>query len=118
MDESQRRKICQLVAGIVVTDDELDPREEAFVERMLARFGLDPSERDAIFPLVDGEEAARDLAKMPEDVRGEAFSLLVQAAAADDKVVPEEREYLLAVGRALGLSEDDVDLRIVDALSG
>ena len=37
MDQTTRQKICQLVAGIVITDDVLDEKEEAFVDRMIAR---------------------------------------------------------------------------------
>src|SRR4029434_2601390 len=83
MDTSLRQRICQLIAGIVIPDEELDPREDAFVDRMLERFGLDKSERDVIFPLLDGEEAAATMRGLPREVQDEAFDLLVQAAVAD-----------------------------------
>ena len=40
MDESVRRKVCRLIAGIVVSDEDLSPHEDAFVDRMLERFGI------------------------------------------------------------------------------
>ena len=98
-----------MIAGIVITDEDLDPREEAFVERMLVKFGLDAQQRDVIFPLVDGEEAAETMRGLPREVQQEAFDLLVQAACADGKVVPEERDYLGAVAMAIGMADSEVD---------
>ena len=37
MDELTRLKICRLIAGLVVADEDFDEREEAFVNKMLAR---------------------------------------------------------------------------------
>ena len=118
MDANQARKVCQLVAGIVVTDEDLDPTEEAFVGRMLKKFGMDDSERDVIFPLVDGEEAAAAMRDLPADTQQEAFALLIEAAAADGKVVAEEREYLAKVAEAIGIESADVDKRLQAALEG
>ena len=117
MDDNTRRKVCQLIAGIVITDEDLDAKEEAFVERMLVKFGLDASEREVIYPLVDGEEAAQTMRTLPPAIQREAFELLIGAAVADGKVVAEEREYLGAVALALGISEADVDRGVSEALA-
>ncbi len=117
MDDNTRRKVCQLIAGIVITDEDLDPQEEAFVERMLIKFGLDASEREVIYPLVDGEEAAKTMRTLPPAIQREAFELLIGAAVADGKVVAEEREYLGAVALALGISEAEVERRLSEALA-
>ncbi len=117
MDQTTRQKICQLVAGIVITDDVLDPKEEAFVDRMIAKFGLSDTNRDVIFPLVDGKEAAEEMSKLSKDAQDEAFQLLIEAAAADGEIVPEEREYLRAVADALGIAHDEVERRLEAQLS-
>jgi uncharacterized tellurite resistance protein B-like protein len=117
MDDGTRRKVCQLIAGIVITDEDLDLREEAFVERMLTKFGLDASERDVIYPLVDGEEAAETMRGLPAEIQSQAFQLLLEAAVADGKIVPEEREYLGAVAMALGMAEADVERRLAEELA-
>jgi uncharacterized tellurite resistance protein B-like protein len=117
MDDEMRRKLCQLVAGIVITDEDLDPREEAFVERMLTSFGLDPDSREAIFPLVDAAEAAKAIVGLPSDVQQEALGLLIQAAAADGRVVSEELEYLRVVGNAMGVSAEEIERRVQESLS-
>lgn len=117
MDAATRRKVAQLVAGIVVTDDDLDPTEEAFVDRMLARFEIDDEERGAIFPILDEDEAADSFREMAPEVQQEALSMLIEAAAADGKVVDEERVYLDAVAKVAGLSPDDLQTRLDAALA-
>lgn len=116
MDQVTRQKICQLVAGIVITDDVLDEKEEAFVDRMIASFGLSDTNREVIFPLVDGAEAAREMRDLPKEAQDEAFRLLIEAASADGQIVPEEREYLAAVAEAIGMPEDEVERRLKSAL--
>lgn len=111
MDESQRRRVCQLIAGIVVSDDDLDDNEDVFINRMLEKFSIPLEEREVIFPIIDSTEAAAAIMTLPEDVREEAFELLIEAACVDGKVVDEEREYLEKVADTLGLS-DELDSRI------
>ena len=100
---SFRKTVCRLVAGLVVSDDNLSPEEEAFVDRMIQRFAI--SDRDAIFPIVNRSEARDAMRALPEAVRREALALLVEAAAVDGKIVDEERAYLHAVCEASGLDE-------------
>jgi DnaJ-domain-containing protein 1 len=84
---------------------------------MLAGFGLDADQRDVIFPLVDGEEAATEIAQMPREVQEEAFRLLLEAAAADGKIVAEEREYLQEVAKALSISDEELERRLAEQLA-
>jgi uncharacterized tellurite resistance protein B-like protein len=108
VDEIFKRKVCQLIAGIVVADDDLDPAESAFIDRMLERFGIPPEERDIIFPIVDTEEAVKKVGELPAEAQAETLELLVQAATADGKVVPAERDYLKAVVKAMNRDERDL----------
>lgn len=117
MDAEQRQKVCQLIAGIVITDEDLDPKEEAFIEKLLDKFGLEATERDVIFPLVDAEEAATTMKELSAEAQAEAFDLLIQAAAADGKVVEEEQAYLRKVGEVVGVGEEEIETRLVDALA-
>lgn len=116
MDAELRRTVCRLVAGLVVTDDDLSPEEDAFVDKLIAGFGV--SERDEIFPIVDRTEAAASVRGLPPKVQEEALALLVQAAVADGKVVDEERSYLHTVGEAMGVTAAAIDERIRTALGG
>jgi uncharacterized tellurite resistance protein B-like protein len=110
--------VCRLIAGIVISDDDLDEKEEAFIDRMVERFGLADEDRDALFPIVDADEAVSEIKAFPEEVRTETLRLLIDAAVADGKVVDEEKAYLVAVAGAMGVSESDLDIRVAKALGG
>ncbi len=117
MDDVLRRKVCRLIAGIVVSDEDLSPQEDAFVDRMLERFGIPKAEREVIFPIVDATEAADAMRELPEDFRLEAFGLLVDAAAADGSIAPEELGYLEAVSDVVGVSRDALSDKLSEALA-
>jgi len=118
MDKDQARRVCQLIAGIVIADDDLDPAEEAFIDRLIARFGLSEEDRDALFPIVDADEAAGAMKTLPAAVCTETLELLIQAAVADGKVVDVERDYLGAVAKALDVADEDLEKRIAAKLGG
>jgi uncharacterized tellurite resistance protein B-like protein len=109
VDKELRTKICRLIAGIVVADDNLEPAEEAFLDRMLAKFEIPASERDSIFPIVDRDEAAATIRQLPADVQKTVLSLLIEATAADGAVAPEERSYLDVVAAEMGVTGAEVD---------
>lgn len=117
MDDSQARQVCQLIAGIVVCDDDLDPSEDAFIDRVLTRFGIPTDDRGVILPILDSKLAAESMRALPTEIQEEALGLLIEAACADGKVTPEEREYLDAVGEALDLSAEALSERVATALS-
>lgn len=114
MDAELRTTVCRLVAGLVVSDDDFSPEEEAFIERMLRRFSID--DRAVIFPIIDRSEAAESVRALPAAVQQEALATLIEAAVADGKVVDEERGFLLAVGEAMGLDRATTEGRISAAL--
>jgi len=116
MDESQRRRVCQLVAGLVISDDVLEPQEEAFLDRVIEKFGLSDEGRDAIFPLVSHDDAAEAARALGPELGQEAWSLLVDAAKADNEVNKDELAYLKVVADALGMSEEDTKNEL-DALA-
>ena len=116
MDDELRRHVCRLIAGLVVADSDLSPEEDAFVDRMLTRFGIPLEERASIFPIIDDKEAAVEIKGLPADVQQEALSLLIEAAAVDGQVVDEERSYVHAVGSAMGVAKPALDERLAEAL--
>jgi uncharacterized tellurite resistance protein B-like protein len=111
-----RRNICRLIAGLVVADDDLEPSEEAFLDKLLAKFEIPASERDSIFPIVDRDEAAQTIRGLPKDAQTTALSLLIQATVADGVVKPEERDYLDAVAKELGVKGPDLEREIAAQL--
>lgn len=118
MDDSLRHQVCRLIAGLIVSDDDLDEKEDAFIDRLLTRFSIPLSQRETIFPIVDRSEASDAMKNLPPEAQQEAMTLLIEAAAADGKIAPEERAYLDTVAAVIGLSSDALDARIKAALPG
>jgi uncharacterized tellurite resistance protein B-like protein len=116
MDEEIRRKVCRLIAGIVVSDEDLSPQEDVFVDRMLQRFEIPLAEREVIFPIIDSSDAAAAMRELEPGLRAEAFGLLVEAAAVDGSIAPEELTYLEAVSDVVGVSRDELSDRLSAAL--
>ncbi|HKQ70600.1 MAG TPA: hypothetical protein VJT73_14735 [Polyangiaceae bacterium] len=112
MDKELRHKICRLIAGLVVSDDDLEPNEEAFLDKMLAKFEIPADERDTIFPIVDRSEAAETIRSLPRDAQATALELLIEATVADGLVASEEKAYLEVVATELGVSAGDLEKRI------
>ena len=105
MHKDIAHKVCELIAGVLAVDGEIHPAESKLFGRLVValRENIDPVEE--IEPTLKGKDAAEELRTMPEDVRAEAFALLLAAAIVDGKVVPKEENYLKAVASALGVSE-------------
>jgi 2-hydroxychromene-2-carboxylate isomerase len=118
IERDEAVRVCRLIAGLVVTDDELDDKEDAFIERMLASFGIPSSDRNEIFPIVDKSEAAAALKEMTSELQQRTVDLLIKAAAVDGKIVAEEQAYLDAVANAVGLAHDELERRVKAALAG
>jgi uncharacterized tellurite resistance protein B-like protein len=116
MDLGTRQKICQLVAGIIIADDILDEKEEAFVDRLIKSFGVGESGRDVIFPLVDHNEAAEQIKDLPQEAQDAALALLIEAACVDGQIAPEEREYLIAIATAIDIPEAMLAKRVAEQL--
>ncbi len=116
MDKELRTKICRLIAGLVVADDDLSAAEETFLDKLLAKFEIPESERDSIFPIVDRDEAAQTIRELPQEARTVTLTLLIEATVADGVIAPEERSYLDAVAAEMGVSSADLDGRIKSVL--
>jgi hypothetical protein len=101
-----------MVAGLVASDEDFTDGERAFVEKVLAGFEIPQSEWEAIYPLVDPQDARSEIAKLNGSARETAIDLLVQAAAADGKVVEEEWQYLNAVADAMKIHRSVVEFRL------
>jgi uncharacterized tellurite resistance protein B-like protein len=117
VDDDTKRLICRMVAGLVASDEDFTDSERAFVEKVLNGFGIPESEWEAIYPLVDPVSAKQEIAKLPSAARETAINLLVEAAAADGKIVDEERQYLDAVAAAMSIHSSVVEFRLSKAMS-
>ena len=116
MHKDVAHRVCELIAGVIATDGEVHPAESKFLGRMLVALRQDIDPVAELAPTIKGPAAAEALKGLPEDVRHEAFELLVAAAIADGKVVPAEQTFLKAVAEALGMTADELDARVADRL--
>jgi len=117
VEKQMRTEVCRLIAGLVVADDDLTAAEEAFLDRVLRTFEIPDSEREAIFPIIDKDEAAATMRRLPQSAQHAALALLVEATAADGVVAPEERAYLDVVAREIGMSHAELDRAIAEQLT-
>ncbi|MBW2453065.1 MAG: hypothetical protein JRI68_01065 [Deltaproteobacteria bacterium] len=115
MDIDDRRNICRLVAGILVSDEQVTEEELSFLERIYLRFGLSPEEMQTVEPIEAGA-ASTALRQLPEEVQAKVVALLVEAAIADGVVDARERAYLLVAAAALGIEGDVMEQRIAQRL--
>lgn len=111
----ERRNICRLVAGILVSDEDFAESERSFLARIYARFGL-PEEESATIDPVDVGSAAGVLRELPDEVQAKVLALLIEAAIADGVVDGREHAYLLVAGAALGIEADVVEKRVAKRL--
>lgn len=117
MEDTNKRLICRMIAGLVASDEDFTDSERVFVEKVMTSFGIPKDEWDAIFPLVEPDEAASEIGRLNGSARETAINLLVEAAAADGKIVDEERDYLSAVARAMSVHQEVIDYRLRKALN-
>ena len=117
MDLNTRRRVCELVLGVIATDNELHPAEFQFIVKVFDSFGISQGKaEEVIAPTVRGFEAAKAIKELPAEVRQETLTLLIESAVADGKVVGSERKFLHEVGRAVDVSSEDIDVRVAAAL--
>ena len=115
MDEPTRIRVCGLIAGIISSDQEVDIQEAGLLERIRKRFGL--SKSVSVPTIVNHEEALATLKGFSDEVRKETLRLLIQAAAIDGKIAPEERSFLAVVADKLQVDSDELDKRIQQQLA-
>jgi uncharacterized tellurite resistance protein B-like protein len=115
MDVADRRKICQLVAGILVSDEAFAAEEKAFLRRIYERFQLGDDAWEEVEPIEAGAAGAT-LRELPYEVRHRVVALLIEAAVVDGVVDPRERAYLLVAAAALDIDADVMERRLVERL--
>jgi D-alanine-D-alanine ligase-like ATP-grasp enzyme len=107
-------KVKDLLSGGRLAGPEIEP---SLGGGCFTRKGGGRLRPDALFPIIDKEEAARSFAELPADVQTEAFDILVAAACADGRVVDEERSFLAAIGEVIGIDFDELSARLKAALA-
>ncbi len=115
MDFADRRTLCQLVAGVLMADDDFADVEKRFLQRIYARLGLPPEEWETVEP-IPLSAATAALRQLPAEMHTKVAALLVEAAIADGVVEPRERAYLLVAAAAMGVDPVVMEQRIANRL--
>lgn len=115
MDEPTSILVCGLIAGLLTSDQDMDIHEAAFLQRIRKRFGV--AKGVPVQPVVSHDDAIAKLKGLDADVQQETLELLIQAAAADGKIAPEERSFLGVIADTLGVDAGKLDERLEQALA-
>ena len=91
MDIEERYKVCQLIEFVIAADGEIADAEREFLRKVVERFGL-PEREAGPFSENDIGRATTTLRTLSPDVRGRVMALLVEAAVADGRIDPQERD--------------------------
>ena len=94
---------CLVVSSVLVADGMMTDDERAFLDEMIAGFGLAEDERRAVIELEGVDEANAQVAALPEAERRAIVEQLVDAAASDGKLSPHELAAIKKVSDALGI---------------
>lgn len=111
MDDATKRVACRMIAGLVASDDDFSDSERQFLDKVLHQFRIPESEWDAIFPLLEHDAAEQAIRSLDATAQREIFELLLEAALLDGRIAAAERDYIETVGRAIGMSGDELALR-------
>ncbi len=111
-----RLKIIRLIEAVIAADGVVSEDEREFLQRIVARFGIQDADRaDAIVASAPGL-ATTTLRALDPDVQVRVMALLVEAAVVDGNVAPEERALLLAAAATLGIEAQALEERIARRL--
>jgi len=115
MDEPTRIQVCGLIAGIIASDQEVVTEEAGLLLRIRQRFGL--SKGASVPTITNHDEAVATLQAFSDDVQKETLRLLIQAAAIDGEIAPEERSFLDVIAKKLKVGSDELDKRVARELA-
>ena len=94
---------CLVVSSVLVADGMMTDDERAFLDELIAGFGLSDDERRSVVELEGVDEANALVARLPEAERRAIVEQLVDAASADGKLSPHELAAIKKVSDALGI---------------
>ena len=115
MDEVTRAKVSSLLEAVVACDGVITVEEREFVRRAVSRFRL--PEPDAPLSLSNLGSATAVLRALDVSAQARVLALLVDAAAVDHILHPNEHALLLAAAAALGIEATALEERLRQRLS-
>jgi uncharacterized tellurite resistance protein B-like protein len=114
MDDETRAKVYALLEAVVAADGSITPEERDFVRRAADRWKL--PEPDAPLSLRNLGSAIETLRALDRDAQVRVLAVLVDAAAVDNHIDPQEHALLLAAAACLGIDATALEERILQRL--
>jgi uncharacterized tellurite resistance protein B-like protein len=114
MDHEMRAKVSALLEAIVTADGVIRPEERDFVRRAATRWKL--PEPDAPLSLRNLGTATAVLRTLEPSAQARVLALLVDAAAVDHDIHPNEHALLLAAAAALGIEATALEERVIQRM--
>lgn len=102
MELEQKKLYCQVIAHLVLVDEEVSDEEHAFLEAQMDRFELDDGARDDVLDGLDVTKPIGELvAKLTPEAGADLVAMLKTAAEADGHFDDRERALIVEVEAAL-----------------
>lgn len=117
METSDKLAICKVVAQAILVDGELGDAEFELLDRLMERYGLDPTQRKQVRARNIDDDPAALVEGVTELGKAELLHELAKAILVDGEASPVERKLLDGVARTLGISDDRVEQAIAAAKS-
>jgi uncharacterized tellurite resistance protein B-like protein len=114
MDNEMRAKVSALLQAIVAADGVIRPEEREFVRRAASRWNL--PEPEAPLSLRNLGSATEALRTLDPTAQARVLALLVDAAAVDREIHPQEHALLLACAAALGIEATALEERVLQRM--
>ncbi len=111
MDKNDQIQICKVIAQAIMADAQITDEEHEFLTKLMDRYELDEAQRkDVMNRNMDDDPAAMASEIGGLESKDELLGELLSAIAADGKVAPQEKTLLQTVGRAIGMTPEELDL--------
>jgi len=114
MNDEMRAKVSALLEAVVTADGVIRPEEREFVRRAAARWNL--PEPEAPLSLRDLGTVTTVLRTLEPSAQARVLALLVDAAASDHDIHPQEHALLLAAAAALGIEATALEERVIQRM--
>ena len=104
MEQFTPQQLIEAVVCMLAIDGKIDELEMRFLNRLVTQLGISASVISSALQQVSYRKDTIAIPKHPFTKR-RLFSELVQAALANNALVPEERDLLASVAKKMGLSQ-------------
>jgi uncharacterized tellurite resistance protein B-like protein len=111
MDKNDQIQICKVIAQAIMADAQITDEEHEFLTRLMDRYELDEAQRkDVMNRNMDDDPAAMVKEIGGLESKDELLGELLSAIAVDGEVAPQEKALLQTVGKAIGMTPEELEM--------